>query len=43
MALFATGHLWTFVIAAMYVASFAVEAQSPKNTNAPDCTSFFAV
>jgi outer membrane lipoprotein SlyB len=40
MALFATGHLWTFVIAAMYVVSFAAHAQSPKNTNAPDCTTF---
>ena len=40
MALFAAGHVWSFVIAAMYVASFAAQAQSPKSTNAPDCTSF---
>lgn len=40
MALFAAGHVWSLVIAAMYVASFAAHAQSPKNTNAPDCTSF---
>jgi outer membrane lipoprotein SlyB len=40
MALFAAGHVWSFVIAAMYVASFAAQAQSPKSTIAPDCTSF---
>jgi outer membrane lipoprotein SlyB len=40
MALFAAGHVWSFVLAAMYVASFAAQAQSPKSTNAPDCASF---
>ena len=40
MALFAAGHVWSFVIAAIYVASFAAQAQSPKSTSAPDCTSF---
>jgi outer membrane lipoprotein SlyB len=40
MALFAVGHLWTLVIAGMYIASFAAQAQSPKSTDAPDCTSF---
>ena len=40
MALFAAGHVWSLLVAAMFVASFAAQAQSPKSTDAPDCTSF---
>ena len=40
MAFFAAGPLWSLLVAGLFLASFAAQAQSPKNTNAPDCTSY---
>jgi outer membrane lipoprotein SlyB len=40
MAFFAAGHVWSLLVAGLFIASFAVHAQSPKSTDAPDCSSF---